>query len=198
MQIIERLISELEKLPGIGRKSAVRLAFYLLSAPKDYIEDLSDVIRQVPNNIKECPVCHNFTDIASEVCDICKNKNRNREKIVVVAAVQDLMAIEEAGYYNGLYHVLHGLIAPLKGIGIEDIRIDSLLKRVKENSEVKEIILALTPNMDGETTSVYLKDILKEADENIKITQIAKGIPVGSEIEYVDKMTLIKAMENRN
>ena len=198
MIIVERLINELSKLPGIGRKSATRLAFHLLNQPIEDLTDLSKAIIEVPSNIKECDICHNFMDKNNELCSICSDNKRNKEKIVIVASVQDLMAIEEVGHYRGQYHVLHGLISPLKGMGIDDIRLDSLVKRVEGDTEIKEIIFALTPNTDGETTSIYLKNSIQKVNSEIKITQIAKGVPIGSEIEYVDKMTLIKAIENRN
>jgi len=197
MQIVERLVNELSKLPGIGRKSAVRLAFFLLNQDEEFLRDLSNAVIEVPMNIKECPVCNNFTDKKSEMCEICSNPKRDNEKLLIVSAVQDLLAIEEIGHYNGLYHVLHGLISPLKGVGIDDIRIDSLVKRLSEENEIKEVIFALTPNTEGETTAIYLKDVINEISPDIKITEIARGVPIGSEIEYVDKMTLIKALENR-
>ena len=198
MIIVERLINELSKLPGIGRKSAVRLAFHLLNQSIDDLTDLSKAVIEVPMSIKECDICHNFMDKKEEACSICLDYKRNRETLLIVSTVQDLMAIEELGYYQGVYHVLHGLISPLKGIGIEDIRLDSLIDRVKNNTEIKEIILAVTPNTDGETTAIYLRNSINKLNQDIKITQIAKGVPVGGEIEYVDKMTLIRAMENRN
>lgn len=197
MLIVERLINELSKLPGIGRKSATRLAFHLLNQSLDDLTDLSKAIIEVPMNIKECDICHNFMDKKDKVCSICSDNKRNKEKVVVVSTVQDLMAIEEVGHYRGQYHVLHGLISPLKGIGIDDIRLESLVERVKSNAEIKEIIFALTPNTDGETTSIYLKNSIQKVNNSIQITQIAKGVPIGSEIEYVDKMTLMKAIENR-
>ena len=198
MIVVEKLINELSKLPGIGRKSAVRLAFHLLKQSSKDLSDLSRVIVEVPESIKECGICHNFMDKKEKACPICLDSRRSSEKLVIVSSVQDLMAVEEVGYYKGRYHVLHGLIAPLKGIGIEDIRLESLVDRVRGNSEIKEIILAVTPNTDGETTSIYLKNSINKLNQSIKITQIAKGVPVGSEIEYVDKMTLIRAIENRN
>jgi len=197
MVIVERLINELSKLPGIGRKSAMRLAFHLLNQDEEYLTDLSKAIIEVPLNIKECEICHNFMDKNNEYCSICSDKKRNEEKIVVISTVQDLMAIEEIGHYRGYYHVLHGLISPLKGIGIEDIRLDSLVNRINSSILIKEVIFALTPNTDGETTTIYLKNIIEKVNPEIKITQIAKGVPIGSEIEYIDKMTLIRAIENR-
>jgi len=198
MLIVEKLINELSKLPGVGRKSATRLAFHLLNQPIEDLEDLSKVIVDVPKSVKECDICHNFMDKKDEACSICLDKKRTKEKLVVVSSVQDLMAIEEVGYYKGVYHVLHGLISPLKGVGVDDVRLESLVARVSGDLEIKEIILAVTPNTDGETTSIYLRNSIQKLNQNIKITQIAKGVPVGSEIEYVDKITLIRAIENRN
>ena len=195
MHVIEKLISELSKLPGIGRKSATRLAFHIIKTPKQELEMLSKLIVEIPSQLTECDTCCNLTLKVENPCNICTNIKRDNSKLIVVTSVQDLMAIEDTANYFGKYHVLHGLISPLQGIGIEDIRIKELKNQI-EKGEIKEMILALTPNVDGETTAMYIRKILQKY-ENLSITQIANGVPIGSELEYVDKITLLRALENR-
>ncbi len=196
MHVIEKLISELNKLPGIGRKSATRLAFHVIKTPEVELQNLANAILNIPSQLTECKICCNLTLKTENPCNICNNYKKDKTKLIVVTSVQDLMAIEETANYTGQYHVLHGLISPLQGISIEDIRIEELKNRIKEHSEIKELILALTPNVDGETTSMYIRKVL-QIYPNLSITQIANGVPVGSELEYVDKITLLRALENR-
>jgi len=195
MHVIEKLISELSKLPSIGRKSATRLAFHIIKTPIQDLEILANAIVEIPKQLTECEICCNLTLKRENPCSICKNHKRDGSKLIVVASVQDLMAIEDTANYSGKYHVLHGLISPLQGMGIESIRIKELKVRI-EKENIEELILALTPNVDGETTAMYIRKILKNYTD-LSITQIANGVPIGSELEYVDKITLLRALENR-
>lgn len=196
MQIIEKLIVQLNKLPGIGRKTATRLAFHLINQPKENLQKLADAIIYVPQDIDYCKNCFNITSKTENPCSICSNPKRNADKILVITSIQDLLAVEETQNYKGVYHVLHGIVSPLSGISPKDIKLFELVERVKNMTSNVEIILGITPNVDGETTSMYIKKLL-ENYSHIKVTQIALGVPIGSEIEYVDKLTLSKAIENR-
>lgn len=189
---VQRLIDELAKLPGVGEKSAQRLAFHLLEAPKSEMSDLADALTNVSVQVKECPECHSVTD--SERCEICSNPNRDQSIICVVEDTRDLYAIERTGEYNGIYHVLHGVISPLEGVGPGDIRAKELLDRVAENP-VEEVIMATNPSPEGEATATYLKN--KLAPLGPKVTRLAKGVPIGADMEYVDEITLTKALEGR-
>lgn len=189
---VQRLIDELAKLPGVGEKSAQRLAFHLLDAPKSDMEDLANALTNVSTNVGECPNCFSVTD--SGRCEICSNPKRDAETICVVEDSRDLYAIERTGNYNGLYHVLHGVISPLEGIGPGDIKAKELVERV-EKSPVKEVIMATNPSPEGEATATYLKH--KIAPTGVKVTRLAKGVPIGSDMEYVDEITLTKALEGR-
>lgn len=196
MQIIEKLIVQLNKLPGIGRKTATRLAFHLINQPKENLQKLADAIISVPQDIDYCKNCFNITSKLENPCSICSNPKRNTDKILVITSIQDLLAVEETQNYKGVYHVLHGVVSPLSGISPKDIKLFELVERVKNMTSNVEIILGITPNVDGETTSMYIKKLL-ENYSHVKVTQIALGVPIGSEIEYVDKLTLSKAIENR-
>ncbi len=197
MHVVERLISELSKLPGVGRKSATRLAFHIIKLDENSLKNLSNSIVEIPMSIEECNICCNYTKKEENPCPICSSAKRKDNKVIIVNSVQDLMSFEDIANFDGKYHVLHGLISPMRGIGIDDIRIKELLDRLDVNENEVEIILALTPNIDGETTAIYIKRLLKEY-KNVSVTQIANGVPIGSELEYVDKVTLIKALENRS
>lgn len=189
---IARLIDELSKLPGVGNKTAQRLAFHILNMSNEDVEQLSGSIIEAKRNIKQCKVCCNITD--TEVCSICSNPRRDSATICVVQDPKDVVAMEKTKEYKGLYHVLNGAISPMEGIGPEEIRIKELLRRVADN-EIKEIILATNPNIEGEATAMYISRLLKPA--GIKVTRIAHGVPVGGDLEYADEVTLMKALEGR-
>ncbi|MCE1164605.1 MAG: recombination mediator RecR [Bacteroidetes bacterium] len=190
---LETLVTELTKLPSIGRKTAQRLAMFIIKQQRADVEKLSKALIEIKDKIKFCSVCCNITE--DEVCRICSSEKRNRSVICVVEEPQDVYAIEKTNEYRGLYHVLHGRISPLDGVGPNDIRIKELLYRLEDNHEIKEIILALNPTVEGETTILYLGKIIKPLE--IKITRIARGIPIGSDIELTDEVTLAKALEGR-
>ncbi len=190
---LETLVTELTKLPSIGRKTAQRLAMFIIKQQRSDVEKLSKALIEIKDKIKFCSVCCNITE--DEVCRICGSEKRNRSVICVVEEPQDVYAIEKTNEYRGLYHVLHGRISPLDGIGPNDIKIKELLYRLEDNHEIKEIILALNPTVEGETTILYLGKIIRPLD--IKITRIARGIPIGSDIELTDEVTLAKALEGR-
>ena len=181
------------KLPGVGEKTATRLAFYTMDMPEKDVEDFSKALIQVKNDIHQCPICGNITE--KEVCDICSNPNRDQTTIMVVEQPKDLMAFEDMGEYDGLYHVLHGVLSPMDGIGPEEINIKSLITRLQKNDDVKEVILATNPRVEGEATAMYLSKLIKPL--GIKVTRIAHGIPVGGDLEYTDEITLTKALEGR-
>jgi recombination protein RecR len=187
-----RLIEELKKLPGIGSKSAQRMAFHILRASEESAESLAAAIRNLKEKLHLCSVCNNITDV--DPCTYCSNPTRNQRLVCVVEEPTNIAAVEKARFYNGVYHVLHGAISPLHGIGPEQLRIPSLLKRI-ESGSVDEIIIATNPNTEGEATAVYLSGLIKRP--GIKVTRIATGIPAGSDIEYADEVTMLKAMEGR-
>ncbi len=189
---IERLINELTKLPGIGRKTAARLAFHILRIPKREAQELAQGIIDVKERIQLCSVCFDLTD--KDPCRICRDSRRNDEVICIVEEPNDLMAIEGAGDFHGKYHVLHGTLSPLEGIGPEDIKAKELLKRL-ETGKVKEVIMATNPNVEGGATALYLTKLIKPL--GIKVTRLAYGIPMGGDIEYTDGETLAKALEGR-
>ena len=189
---LAQLIEFFQKFPGIGPKSAQRMAFHLLKMPLSEVQRFSQVLVEAKENIHYCSICFNMS--ASNPCEICSDDKRDKSVICVVAETKDLIAIEKTNEYNGLYHVLQGLISPIDGIGPEDIKVKELLNRVhKEN--IKEIILALNPSVEGEATALYLSKLLKPF--GIKVSRIAYGIPLGSELEYTDELTLIRALESR-
>ena len=188
-QPLGRLIDELSKLPGIGPKTAQRLAFYILKMPNDRATSLADSILKAKESITYCSVCGNFTD--EDPCSICRMEHRDRSTIMVVEEPKDIVALEKTRDFKGLYHVLQGAISPLEGIGPEDIKVRELLARI--TPEVKEVILATNPNVEGEATAMYLARLLKPLD--VRITRIAHGIPMGGDLEYADEVTLTKALE---
>lgn len=187
-----RLIEELKKLPGIGGKSAQRLAFHILRASDEDAEALAAAIRDVKASLHLCSVCNNITDI--DPCVYCSSSTRNQHLVCVVEEPTNIAAIEKTKHFNGVYHVLHGSISPLHGVGPEQLRINNLIRRV-ESGQVEEVILATNPTVEGEATAVYLSEQLRRP--GLKVTRIAMGIPVGSDIEYADEITMQKAMEGR-
>jgi recombination protein RecR len=191
-QPIKRLISELSKFPGIGEKTATRLANYILRATEDDVKKLSESIVEVKRKIKFCRVCLNLTE--TEICHICHDKNRDHTVICVVQEPDAMAAIEESGCFNGTYHVLHGALAPLDGIGPESLHLNELMKRV-DSGTIKELIIATNPDVHGEATALLIIKMLK--GRNIKVTRIATGVPLGGDLKYIDKMTISKSLEFR-
>jgi len=189
---MSRLIDELKKLPGIGSKSAQRLAFYILRSSDEDAEALATAVRDLKANLRLCSVCNNITDL--DLCVYCSSAARNQSLVCVVEEPTNIAAIEKTKHFNGVYHVLHGSISPLHGIGPEQLRIANLITRVDAGS-VDEVIIATNPTVEGEATATYLSQQLKRA--GVKVTRIAMGIPVGSDIEYTDEITMLKAMEGR-
>lgn len=189
---IARLISELSKLPGIGNKTAQRLAFYIINMPDEQVGQLASAIAEVKNKIRYCSICQNITDV--NPCRICTNPQRDPSIICVVEDPRDVIAMEKTRDFRGLYHVLHGVISPMNGIGPDDIKIKELIARVSDDT-IKEVILATNPDVEGEATAVYISKLLKPM--GIKVTRIAHGLPVGGDLEYADEVTLSKALEGR-
>lgn len=189
---MSRLIDELKKLPGVGAKSAQRLAFHILRSSDDDAEALAAAVRAVKANLRLCSVCNNITDV--DPCTYCTSPTRNQRLVCVVEEPTNIAAIDKTKHFNGVFHVLHGAISPLHGIGPEQLRISNLISRV-EAGNVDEVILATNPTVEGEATAVYLAQQLKRS--GVKVTRIAMGIPVGSDIEYTDEITMLKAMEGR-
>lgn len=190
---IEKTIEEFSKLPGIGQKSAARLTFYLLRKKKQDVEQFGNTVRQLKEGLKYCRNCQNMTG-NEELCDICRNPERDPSIICVVEEMLDLIALEQANNYKGHYHVLHGVISPVDGVGPDELKIAELVERIKKGG-IKEIILALNPSMEGEATAAYIIRAIQPHD--IKITRIARGIPIGGDLEYADSQTLKKAFEGR-
>lgn len=191
--LLEKAVGEFSKLPGIGRKTALRLVLHVLRQPVGEAEAFADAVLHVRKDIKYCSVCHNISD--DDVCPICSDARRDRSTICVVENVQDVMAIENTQQYNGLYHVLGGVISPMDGVGPDDLQIESLVQRVKDSDDVKEIILALSSTMEGDTTNFYIHRQL--APLHVKVTMIARGISVGNDLEYTDEVTLGRSIVNR-
>ena len=190
---LERLIDEFNKLPGIGRKSATRLAFHILEMSEEQVEKFSEAMKEVKKTIKKCPVCGDFCE--NDLCNICADETRDKEIVCVVEDSRDIISFEKTGKYNGTYHVLHGKIAPLNGMTPDKLNIKSLLERVAA-TDISEVILALNPDLEGETTSLYLTKLLKPF--GVKITKIASGIPIGGNIEFADTATISKALDGRH
>ena len=189
---ISRLIEELSALPGIGNKSAQRLAFYLVNQPKDKVKKLSDAIVEARDKVQYCSCCCTLTD--REICPICSNEKRDHSTIMVVENPRDLAAYEKTGKFEGVYHVLHGAISPMLGIGPGDIRLKELMQRL-QTDDVTEVIIATNSSLEGETTAMYISKLIKPT--GIKVTRIASGVPVGGDLEYIDEITLLRALEGR-
>ena len=189
---VARLIEEFSKLPGIGKKTAQRLAFYILNSKEDDAIHLAEAIIEAKKRTRYCSICSNITDV--DPCNICTSPKRDKKVICVVEDPRDIVAMERTREYNGLYHVLHGAISPMEGIGPEDIKIKELLTRLQKE-DIDEIIMATNPNIEGEATSMYISKIVKPLE--VKVTRIAHGVPVGGDLEYADEVTLAKALEGR-
>ena len=187
-----KLVGELNKMPGIGPKSAQRLALYILRLPEEEAERIREAIKVVKEKMTYCSVCFNITD--NNLCSACEDERRDHSLVCVVEEARDILALEKSGEYKGIYHVLQGALNPLEGINPEDLRIKELLMRIKKE-EIKEIILATNPNLEGEATAMYLAKLIKPS--GVKVSRIAHGLPVGSSLDYADEVTLIKAMEGR-
>jgi recombination protein RecR len=190
-QPLSQLIGQLSKLPGVGPKTAQRLAFHILGMDQKDAQDLAKSISEIKNKLSYCSICNNLTQ--NDPCQICSEHRRDKSLICVVEEVKDVIAMEKTGEYKGVYHVLHGAISPIDGVGPEDIKIKSLLPRLNENTS--EVILATDPNVEGEATAMYISKLLKPL--GIKVTRIAHGLPVGGDLEYADEVTLSKALEGR-
>ncbi len=188
---LARLIEQFEALPGIGHKTAQRLAFFILNSPKEYAREFADALIGAATKIKYCSICQNITD--SDVCEICGDDTRDKSIICVVESPKDAVLIEKTHEYHGLYHVLHGAISPMDGIGPSDIKLKELVSRLDDT--VKEVIVATNPNIEGEATAMYIAKLIKPL--GIKTTRIANGVPVGGDLEYADEMTITKAIEGR-
>lgn len=189
---LERLIDELKRLPGIGQKSAQRIAFHIERAPRDQAERLSQAVLEVKDKIRLCSVCNNLTE--QDPCEVCTDASRDRSVLCAVETPYHVAGIERMHEFRGLYHVLHGALSPLQGIGPDQLKLKSLMERLKDG-QVKEIIVATNPNVEGEATAIYLSRLIKPL--GVKVTRIAMGIPVGSELEFADEVTMLKAIEGR-
>lgn len=188
---ISRLIEEFSKLPGIGAKSAQRMAFHIINRPEEEVKALAQAILDAKENVRYCKQCFTLTD--SELCPICSNPKRDAKTIMVVENTRDLAAYEKTGKYEGVYHVLHGAISPMLGIGPNDIRLKELMQRLQ--GDVKEVIIATNSSLEGETTAMYISKLIKPT--GIKVSRIASGVPVGGDLEYIDEVTLLRALEGR-
>ncbi len=188
---ISRLIQELSALPGIGAKTAQRLAFHIINMPAEQVQALASSMVEAKQNVRYCKECYTLTD--EEFCPICRDRNRNHKMIMVVEGTRDLAAYEKTGKYEGVYHVLHGAIAPMLGIGPNDIKLKELMQRLAK--EVDEVIIATNSSLEGETTAMYISKLIKPT--GIKVTRIASGVPVGGDLEYIDEVTLLRALEGR-
>ncbi len=188
---ISKLIEELSGLPGIGSKSAQRLAFHILNMPLERVEGLSNAMMEAKKNVRYCSQCYTLTD--SELCPICSNPKRDNKTIMVLENTRDLVAYEKTGKFEGVYHVLHGAISPMLGIGPNDIKLKELMKRLQ--GEVEEVIIATNSSLEGETTAMYISKLIKPT--GIKVSRIASGVPVGGDLEYIDEVTLLRALEGR-
>ena len=188
---INRLIEEFASLPGIGNKTAQRLAFYMINLPKERVARFANTIVEARENVRYCQQCFTLTD--KEICPICANEKRDHSLIMVVENTRDLAAYEKTGKYEGVYHVLHGAISPMLGIGPNDIKLKELMTRLQ--GDVKEVIIATNSSLEGETTAMYISKLIKPS--GIKVTRIASGVPVGGDLEYIDEVTLLRALEGR-
>lgn len=192
-QLIERAVQEISRLPGIGKKSALRIVLFLLKKDSSFSKSLSEAIIKMREETMYCEICGNISD--DKTCAICQSHRRDHSIICVVEDTRDVMAIENTGQYNGVYHVLGGVISPLDGVGPDELNLEKLLKRVSDNPEIKELLLALSPTMEGDTTAFYISK--KLSGQNIKLSSIARGIPVGGELEYADEITLGRSIAAR-
>lgn len=188
---INKLIEELAGLPGIGAKSAQRLAFHIINLPKERVERFANTMLEAKRNVRYCKCCFTLTD--QEICPICANGKRDRKTIMVVENTRDMTAYEKTGKYDGVYHVLHGAISPMLGIGPNDIKLKELMQRLQE--DVEEVIIATNSSLEGETTAMYISKLIKPT--GVKVTRIASGVPVGGDLEYIDEVTLLRALEGR-
>lgn len=188
---INQLITELSALPGIGEKSASRLAFHLINMPKAKVQRLAETILEAKEHVRFCTQCYTLTD--QEVCPVCANEKRDHTTIMVVENTRDMVAYEKTGKYEGVYHVLHGAISPMIGIGPADIKLKELLKRLE--TDASEVIIATNSSLEGETTAMYISKLIKPT--GVKVTRIASGVPVGGDLEYIDEVTLLRALEGR-
>ena len=188
---INKLIEELAALPGIGNKSAQRLALHMIHMPKEKVNRLAHVMMEARENVRYCQECYTLTD--QDICPVCANKNRNHNLIMVVENSRDLAAYEKTGKYEGVYHVLHGAISPMLGIGPNDIKLKELVGRLE--GDIEEVIIATNSSLEGETTAMYISKLIKPA--GVKVTRIASGVPVGGDLEYIDEVTLLRALEGR-
>ena len=192
-RVVTRLIEELHRLPGIGPKTAQRLTFYLLRAPKEQAQSLAEALAGLKERVVTCSICQNIAE--ENPCAICRDDSRDRAIICVVEEPLDVLALERTREYHGLYHVLHGAISPVEGIGPDDLRMQELLTRIRRDPGIKEIVLATNPNLEGEATAMYLERLIKPL--GIKLTRLALGLPVGGDLEYADEVTLTRALEGR-
>lgn len=188
---INKLIEQLSRLPGVGAKSAQRLAFHIINMPKEEVDGLASAITEAKSNVRYCKECFTLTD--EDICPICKNSKRDHSTIMVVEQTRDLAAYEKTGKYEGVYHVLHGAISPMLGIGPADIKLKELMRRLE--GDVNEVIIATNSSLEGETTAMYISRLVKPT--GIKVTRIASGVPVGGDLEYIDEVTLLRALEGR-
>ena len=191
---IQKLINAFERLPGIGPKSASRLAFFLLRAPQEAAQELSEALDKLKDKIAFCEECFNITEAGRTLCEVCENPKRDGSMICVVEEALDVLALERVGAYNGKYHVLHGVLSPIEGIGPDDIKVKPLIERVGRGA-VKEVILATNPSMEGDATALYLQQQLRPYE--IQVTRLARGLPVGGDLEYADQKTLLRAVSGR-
>lgn len=191
---VQKMIQALSRLPGIGPKTASRLTFYLLTAPDNLAEDLADALRELRTGIAYCQVCFNITSAGQRECEICSSSERDGRQVCVVEEPLDVIALERTGAYQGHYHVLHGALSPIEGVGPEDLRIRELIERVR-SGKVEEIILATNPSMEGDATAMYLQQQL--ARYSLRVTRLARGLPVGGDLEYADQNTLLRALMGR-
>ena len=188
---MNKLIEQLSRLPGVGAKSAQRLAFHIINMPKEEVEGIANAMISAKEHIHYCKECYTLTD--EELCPICKDPNRNHKQIMVVEQTRDMAAYEKTGKYEGVYHVLHGAISPMLGIGPSDIKLKELMKRLE--GDVQEVIIATNSSLEGETTAMYISRLIKPT--GIKVTRIASGVPVGGDLEYIDEVTLLRALDGR-
>lgn len=188
---ISKLIEELSRLPGIGTKTAQRLAFHIINMPQEQVDSLADTMKEARGNVRYCSQCFTLTD--RELCPICSNSKRDSKTIMVVETTRDLAAYEKTGKYEGVYHVLHGAISPMLGIGPGDIKLKELMERLR--GDVEEVIIATNSSLEGETTAIYISKLIKPT--GIKVSRIASGVPVGGDLEYIDEVTLLRALEGR-